>query len=98
MPKPREPWNIRPTSTSTSVTASLKVEVETKAKALIDGVLTPPMVRTVSWPFSERNRSIIDAGISNRQFQWEPYDSFSIRRFAILITVQRPVECELAEL
>jgi hypothetical protein len=44
MPKPREPWNIRPAKKSASVTASIKFEVGTKAKDLIDNVLKPKHV------------------------------------------------------
>ena len=44
MPKPREPWNIRPAKKRASVTASLKAEVETKAKNSIDNVLKPKHV------------------------------------------------------
>jgi hypothetical protein len=44
MPKPREPWNIRPAKKTAPVSASLKAEVESKAKELIDKVLKPKHV------------------------------------------------------
>ena len=44
MPKPREPWNIRPSKKRVTVSASLKAEVETKAKDLINNVLKPKHV------------------------------------------------------
>ena len=44
MPKPREPWNIRPAKKRAAVSVSLKTEVETKARDLIENVLKPKHV------------------------------------------------------
>jgi len=44
MPKPREPWNIRPAKKRTALSVSLKTQVETKAKDLIENVLKPKHV------------------------------------------------------
>jgi hypothetical protein len=44
MAKPREPWNIRPSTKRASVSDSLKAEVETKANDLINNVLKPKHV------------------------------------------------------
>jgi len=44
MAKPREPWNIRPTTKRVAVAASIKAEVEAKANDLIERVLKPKYV------------------------------------------------------
>jgi hypothetical protein len=45
MPRPREPWNIRPSKRRAPVPATLTAEVETKARDLIQNVLKPRYVR-----------------------------------------------------
>lgn len=44
MPKPREPWNIRPAKKRIALSVSFKTQVETKAMDLIENVLKPKHV------------------------------------------------------
>ena len=60
MPKPREPWKIRPAKKSASVSAPIKAEVEAKARDLIENVLKPKHVQPP--PAGEQFNYIIDIG------------------------------------
>lgn len=41
MPKPREPWDIRPAKKPVKLTATMKAEIETTAKGFIEKILKP---------------------------------------------------------
>jgi hypothetical protein len=60
MPKPREPWKIRPANKRASVSASIKAEVEAKARDLIENVLKPKHIQPP--PAGEQFNYIIDIG------------------------------------
>ena len=44
MPKPRQPWDIRPAKKRATVPASIKAQVESQADELIESVLKPKYV------------------------------------------------------
>jgi hypothetical protein len=60
MPKPREPWKIRPAKKSASVSAPIKAAMEAKARDLIENVLKPKHVQPP--PKDGRFNFIIDIG------------------------------------
>jgi hypothetical protein len=60
LPRPREPWNIRPAKKTASVTTAMKAEVEAKAKDLIANVLKPKHV--LPPPVEAQHNYITDIG------------------------------------